>query len=167
MTPAYHVIIGDTVQALGKNREIVSDAMTPSQALAEGYSLDAIQGEMAASMTLALDAEKEAHKKTREDRERIDALLGEAKAINAKANESLVVLANENQSSKNVIANLLADITTLDEAVRVQALRADTAETKLNQAIQTAQLAGVAVSSDAAEKQPSMIDKFVSFIKGE
>lgn len=157
MTPVYHVILGDTVEALGKDREIISDAMTPTQASDAGYTLEVIQGEMAASLTLALDAEKAAHKKAVEEAERLSQNLGEAKAVIAKSNEAITQLANENQLAKNTIASLLADMTTLDEAVRVQALRADTAETKLNQAAQIAATATPAESPGIVSRMLALV----------
>lgn len=150
---AYHVVIGEFVVSFGERKLITKGPLTPQQASDLGWPLDKILGRVAEELAFSLDVEKAAHLKTINalDKSKRETL----NAINASAD-----IARENIEQKKVIENLLRDVTTLDEAVRVQALRADTAETKYNQEMQAkAQLASV----DAA-KEPGLMSRALSFI---
>lgn len=148
--PTYHVILSEEISAFGETKTLTKGPLTPTQADAEGFTLDVIQGAMAAQLTLALDAEKTAHEATKKELE--DERAKTKSAIDASAD-----IARELVLAKGTIENMLADMTTLDEAVRAANLRADTAETRLNQA---AQLAGTV---DAA-KEPGLLSKALAFV---
>lgn len=153
MRASYHVVLSEDVEAFGKKQTITRGPLTPTQAAAEGFTLDVVQGAMAAQLSETLDVEREDHRKTKSD---LEALRDEKIA----SDKTIAEMANRLSDAKAIIEKMLVDMTTLDEAVRTANLRAETAEVRLHQ---EAALKAQSASVDA-EAKPGIVSRVLSFV---